>query len=295
MRNKILLFFVFLISCSGFAQELNANVMVNAERIQQTNKQVFNTLQNSMRDFLNNTKFTNFNIKRNELIDCNVMLVVTDYDPNSNAISGTLQIQSSRPIFNSSYGTSLFNFSDKNINFNYIEFEPLVYSESAMGSNLVGLLSFYANLIIGIDADSFSLYGGTANYQKALNVVNMMQQTGDKGWVMGDQNNRYALSNDILSNNYSPYREALYNYHIKGLDLMSATADQGKAGVADALNKLATIHSVRPNALPTRIFFDAKADEIVKVFGAGPTYDTTKLIETLTRINSINGSKWNRM
>lgn len=295
MLNKIVLFFVFFISCSGFAQELNANVMVNAERIQQSNKQVFTTLQNSMRDFLNNTKFTNLNIKRSELIDCNIMLVVSDYDPNTNALSGTLQIQSTRPIFNSSYGTSLFNFSDKNIAFNYIEFEPLVYSENAIGSNLVGLLSFYANLIIALDADSFALNGGTANYQKASNVVTMMQQTGDKGWVMGDQNNRYALTNDLLSNNYSPYREALYEYHIKGLDVMSSNPDQAKIGVAGAISILANIHSIRPNALPTRIFFDAKADEIVKVFGAGPTYDTTKLIETLTRINSINGTKWNRM
>ncbi len=295
MLNKFVLFFVLLSSFSGFSQELNANVMVNSERIQQSNKQVFTTLQNTMRDFLNNTKFTNLNVKRNELIDCNVMLVVTDYDPNANTFSGTLQIQSSRPIYNSSYGTSLLNFSDKNINFNYIEFEPLVYSESSIGSNLVGILSFYANIIIGLDADSFELYGGTPNYQKATNVVSMMQQTGDKGWVMGDQNNRYALVNDLLSNNYAPYREALYQYHIKGLDVMSSDPNQGKAGVATAINTLANIHSVRPNALPTRIFFDAKSDEITKVFGAGPTYDTTKLIETLTRINSINGAKWNRM
>lgn len=295
MLNKFVLFFVLLSSFSGFSQELNANVMVNSERIQQSNKQVFTTLQNSMRDFLNNTKFTNLNVKRSELIDCNVMLVVADYDPNTNSFSGTLQIQSSRPIYNSSYGTSLLNFSDKNVAFNYIEFEPLVYSENSIGSNLVGLLTFYANLIIALDADSFALYGGTASYQKASNVVSMMQQTGDKGWVMGDQNNRYALANDLLSNNFSPYREALYQYHINGLDVMSTDAGQGKAGVANAINILSNIHSVRPNALPTRIFFDAKADEITKVFGAGPTYDATKLIETLTRINSINGTKWNRM
>ena len=295
MLHKFVLFLVCFIGFSGLAQELNANVVVNSDHIQQSNKQVFTTLQNSIRDFLNNTKFTNFNIKRNELIDCNIMLVVNDYDPNSNSISGTLQIQSSRPIYNSSYGTSLFNFSDKNIAFNYIEFEPLVYSENSIGSNLVGLLSFYANIIIGLDADSFSLYGGSANFQKASNVVNMMQQTGDKGWVMGDQNNRYALSNDLLSNNYSPYREALYEYHIKGLDVMSTSPEQGKAGVANAINLLSNVHKSRPNALPTRIFFDAKADEITKVFGAGPTYDTSKLVETLTRINSINGTKWNRM
>lgn len=295
MLNKFVLFFVLLSSFSGFSQELNANVMVNSERIQQSNKQVFTTLQNSMRDFLNNTKFTNFNVKRSELIDCNIMLVVSDYDPNSNSFSGTLQIQSTRPIYNSSYGTSLLNFSDKNINFNYIEFEPLVYSENSIGSNLVGILSFYANIIIGLDADSFALYGGTANYQKATNVVSMMQQNGDKGWVMGDQNNRYALANDLLSNMNAPYREALYEYHMKGLDMMASDANQAKAGVANAINLLSNIHKSRPNALPTRIFFDAKADEITKVFGAGPTYDTTKLVETLTRINSINGTKWNRM
>lgn len=295
MLNKIVLFFVCLVGFSAAAQELNANVVVNSERIQQSNKQIFTTLQNSMRDFLNNNKFTNLNVKRNELIDCNFLLIVSDYDPNTNSIAATLQIQSSRPTYNSAYGTSIFNFNDRNVNFNYIEFEPLVYSENAINSNLVGLLSFYAHMLIGIDSDSFALNGGTASYQKAMNVVNMMQQSQDKGWTMGDQNNRYALVNDILANMYSPYREAMYEYHIKGLDVMAANAEQGKAGVANAINILANIHKTRPNALPTRIFFDAKADEITKVFGAGPTYDVTSLIETLTRINSTNGAKWNRM
>lgn len=295
MLNKIVLFFVCLVGFSAVAQELNANVVVNSERIQQSNKQIFTTLQNSMRDFLNNNKFTNLNVKRNELIDCNFLLIVSDYDPNTNAFTATLQIQSSRPTYNTAYGSSIFNFNDRNVSFTYIEFEPLVYSENAISSKLVGLLSYYAHLIIGIDADSFALNGGSASYQKALNVVNMMQQTQDKGWVMGDQNNRYALINDLLANMYAPYREAMYEYHIKGLDVMAANAQQGKAGVANAINILANIHKTRPNALPTRIFFDAKADEITKVFGAGPTFDVAQLIETLTRINSTNGAKWNRM
>ncbi|WCM41995.1 DUF4835 family protein [Flavobacterium sp. CBA20B-1] len=295
MLNKIVFFLVLLVGTNAAAQELNANVVVNADRIQQSNKQVFSTLQNAIRDFFNNNKFTNYNVKRSELIDCNVLLVVNSYDPNTNAFTGTLQIQSSRPVFNSSYGTTLFNFSDKFITFNYLEFEPLVYSENAISSNLVGLLTYYANLIIGLDADSFSLYGGTANYQKASNVVAMLQQTEDKGWTMGEQNNRYALINDLLSNLYAPYREALYEYHIKGLDIMAENPEQGKKGIANAINILANTHKTRPNALTTRIFFDAKADEITKVFGAGPTFDTTQLIETLTRINSTNGTKWNRM
>ncbi|UUV21385.1 type IX secretion system protein PorD [Paenimyroides aestuarii] len=295
MLNKIVLFLVLLVGTNAAAQELNANVVVNADRIQQSNKQVFSTLQNAIRDFFNNNKFTNYNVKRSELIDCNVLLVVNSYDPNTNAFTGTLQIQSSRPVYNSGYGTTLFNFSDKFITFNYLEFEPLVYSENAISSNLVGLLTYYANLIIGLDADSFSLYGGTANYQKASNVVAMLQQTEDKGWTMGEQNNRYALINDLLSNLYAPYREALYEYHIKGLDIMAENPEQGKKGIANAINILANTHKTRPNALTTRIFFDAKADEITKVFGAGPTFDTTQLIETLTRINSTNGTKWNRM
>lgn len=295
MLNKFVLFFLLLVGSKAVAQELNANVVVNADKIQQSNKQVFSTLQNAMRDFLNNTKFTNNTVKKSELIDCNVLLIVNTYDANTNAFSGTLQIQSSRPVFNSGYGTSIFNFSDKFINFNYLEFEPLVYSENAISSKLVALLSFYAHTVIGLDADTFALNGGTASFQKASNVVAMMQQNDDKGWKMGEQNNRYALISDVLANMYAPYREALYNYHINGLDLMANSPDQGKAGIAAAIETLSNIHKTRPNALVTRIFFDAKADEITNVFGAGPTFDTNKLIETLTRINATNGAKWNRM
>ena len=204
------------------------------------------------------------------------------------------------------------------------------------------MFGFYANFIIGLDADSFSLYGGTPYYQKASNIVTMMQQSEDKGWAMGDQNNRYALANDVLANMYAPYREAMYEYHIKGLDVMSTDPSQAKTSVANAINMLAGIHRSRPNALLTRIFFDAKSDEIayakeiqrakmnnpyaaltqseamlndeendfmgngripgsqlpdqiVGVFAAGPSFDKSNLIETLTRINSTNGVKWNRM
>jgi len=280
---------------TGIAQELNATVTVNSERIQQTNKQIFTTLQNSMRDFLNNNKFTSINVRRSEQIDCTVLLVVEEYDPNTNAFKGVLQVQSSRPVFNSGYSSPVFAYRDNHISFNYIEFEPLTYSENSIGSNLTGLLSFYAHLMIGLDADTFSLNGGTGNYQKASQVVSMMQGTGDKGWTMGEANNRYALANDLLSTMYSSYRQALYDYHIKGLDLMTSDPDQAKKGMADAINTLANVHKTRPNALATRIFFDAKSDEVVQVFSAGPNYDNAQLIETLTRINPLNGSKWNRM
>src|SRR5690554_5913301 len=268
MWNRCIVLIVFFMGITGIAQELNATVTVNSERIQQTNKQIFTTLQNSMRDFLNNNKFTSINVRRSEQIDCTVLLVVEEYDPNTNAFKGVLQVQSSRPVFNSGYSSPVFAYRDNHISFNYIEFEPLTYSENSIGSNLTGLLSFYAHL---------------------------MQGTGDKGWTMGEANNRYALANDLLSTMYSSYRQALYDYHIKGLDLMTSDPDQAKKGMADAINTLANVHKTRPNALATRIFFDAKSDEVVQVFSAGPNYDNAQLIETLTRINPLNGSKWNRM
>lgn len=295
MLNRIVFFIIFLVSFQLTAQELNATVTVNSQKIQQSNKQVFTNLQNGIRDFLNNNKFSNLVVSKNELIDCNVLLIVDKYDPNNNSVIGSLQIQSSRPIFGSSYNTTIFNFNDRNITFSYIDMEPLNYSESNISSNLVGILSFYAHLLIGLDQDSFALYGGTSNLQKASNVVSLMQAGGDKGWVMGDASNRYALISDILSNNFVNYRDALYNYHIKGLDAMEADQLKGKQEIANAINLLANINRTRPNALPMRIFFDAKADEIVKVFEAGPNYDVQELIETLTKISPMNGAKWNRM
>src|SRR5690554_4382728 len=151
MLNKFVLFFVCFIGISSVAQELNANVVVNSDHIQQSNKQVFTTLQNSIRDFLNNTKFTNINARRNEQINCSVLLVVEEYDPNSNTMKGVFQVQSSRPIYNSGYSSPVFAFRDNHVSFNYIEFEALTYSENNISSNLVALLSFYAHVMIGFE------------------------------------------------------------------------------------------------------------------------------------------------
>lgn len=297
MWNKYYALFVFFFGISAVAQELNATVSVNSEQIQQTNKQVFTTLQNSIKDFLNNTKFTNINVRRNEQINCSVLLVVEEYDPNTNSLKGVFQVQSSRPTYNSAYSSPVFAFRDNNVNFNYIEFEALTYSENNISSNLVALLSFYAHMMIGFDADTFTKNGGTDSYQKASLVVSMMQGTGtaDKGWTMGETNNRYALSNDLLSGAYDSFRQALYDYHINGIDWMVDDPEKAKQGIADAIFTLESLNRTRSNAFLTRLFFDAKSDEVVQVFSAGPRYDNTKLIESLTRISPLNGSKWNRM
>ncbi|MBT8384309.1 MAG: DUF4835 family protein, partial [Bacteroidia bacterium] len=219
--HKILyiLFFVFI--AQGKAQELNCLVIVNADQIQNTNSQIYNTLQNEITEYINNTKWTNSSYKPHEKISCAITLNILE-QPSSNEFRGNIQIQASRPVFNSTYQTPIFNYKDDNLSFTYNEFQPLIYNENSFESNLVSILTFYAYTIIGIDADTFSLKGGEQFHQLAENVVNLAQQGGFSGWNRIDgSNTRYQLNENILSPVYEDFRKVWYEYHIKGLDLMS--------------------------------------------------------------------------
>ncbi|MDN3706502.1 DUF4835 family protein [Myroides ceti] len=276
------------------AQELNTTVEINSDAVSQSNKQVFKTLKTAVKEFMDNTQWSTKNVNRSEKIDCNILIIIKTLDVNN--FSGSIQVQSSRPVYNSNYSSPVFNFRDEDFDFQYIEFEALTYSENNISSNLVAVLSFYANIIVGIDADSFSLNGGTPNLQKAQNIVNMAQQMNAKGWKQeGNKNNRFAVANEILSGANASYREAIYQYHIHGMDLMADNPLEGKKGVKTALDILSNVHRNRPNALPTRMFFDAKADEIVSIFSAGPEFNKQSVVEVLTKISPLNGGKWNRM
>lgn len=294
MKNKI--FFSLLFFCSGLitAQELNCTVQVIADRIPQTNKQVFTTLKSSMTDFMNNTQFTSLPFSREERIECNLILIVDSYE--DNIISGSLQVLSSRPIFNSTYTSQILNFKDNQVTFKYIEFEPLVYSENNFNGDLVGVLSFYANLIIGLDSDSFSKLSGSAQLQNANNFVVMAQQAGSVGWKSSEKTlNRYHLINDILSNSNVGFRETLYDYHRLGLDQMVDKPDESKQIVFNAISNLEKVHRIRPNAIPTRVFFDAKGDEIVSIFSAGPEFKKQQVIELLNKLYPFLSAKWNNI
>lgn len=290
--------FLLLLFCYGFflnAQELQCHVTINSDKVAQTNKKVFASLKTGISDFMNNTKFTSKTYGRNQKIACSLVVFIENVE--ANKFKASLQIQSSRPVYNSDYNAPIFNFKDDKFSFQYIEFEPLNYNENNYESELVALLSFYAHLIIGLDADTFEKFAGDQSLDKARTILNLAQQTGGSGWKQSDGNNsRYFIINDILNNTYSAFREALYLYHLKGLDLMAGHALNGKKAVADALYKLSEVHQIRPNALVTRLFFDAKTDEIVSVFSSGPEFsDKQQLIDLLTRINPLGGAKWNRM
>jgi len=287
------IFSIFLILAFGIvqAQQLNCTVNVNADKAASTNRQIFNTLEKSLTEFVNKTDWTGVTYKQEEKINCSMFVTVTAYA--SDQFTATIQVQSSRPTYNSTYSSPVLNFNDKDFSFRYVEFQNLTFNPSNFDSNLISVIAFYSYVIIGMDGDTFSKQGGSKYLETAQDVANVAISGGYKGWSQSDGNqNRYFLINDILSNTFSPFRDALYEYHFEGLDFMHKDLNVAKLKINDAINTLGKINNTRPNAFLTRVFFDAKSDEIVSIFSAGPSMDIRDLIGSLNTISPLNSSKW---
>jgi len=292
MRNFFLVLLFYFSVFNLLAQELNCTVTLNADKIRGSNKSVFKTLQNSISEYLNTTKWTNIKVKSNEKIQCAINIFILE-EPQTNQYKGTMQILVNRPVFNSTYQTTIFNFKDDNLSFSYKEFDPLRFSENSFDSNLTSMLTFYAYTGLGIDADSFALKGGDVFYKQAENVINLSQQSGYLGWNKIDGNgSRFELNENLLSPVYVEYRNAMYQYHREGLDIMYTSSEAGKSTIANAILRLKKIYDTRPDAFILRVFTDAKADEIVTIFSEGPTFDVTSLKDVLLKISPYNNSKW---
>lgn len=289
MRN---IFSLFLVLIFGFvqAQELNCTVTVNAQKLSNANQQVFKTLESSLNDFVNKTDWTGHVYKQTEKINCSMYITISSN--NSDQFVATIQVQSARPIFNSSYSSPVLNFNDKDFNFKYTEFENLTFNPTTFESNLVSVIAFYSYIIIGMDADTFLLESGNPQLETAQNIANLAQQSGYKGWSQADGfQNRYFLVNDLLSPTYKEIRQTTQSYH-EGLDIMNQDLKKAKEKIKESIINLGKLNSSRPNAFLTRVFFDAKSDEIVSVFSGGPSITITDLIDNLNAISAINSSKW---
>jgi Domain of unknown function (DUF4835) len=291
MKYKILnILFLFVIGLTN-AQELNCTVTIDFQKIGTTNQQVFKTLETSLNEFVNKTAWSTTTYKQQEKINCTMTIIMDSYD--NNEFSGSIQVQSSRTAFNSTYSSPIFNFNDKNFNFKYQEFENLRYNASNFDSNLISVIAFYCHIIIGLDQDSFAPQGGSETFDAAMNIANLAQTSGYKGWSSTEKNqNRFFLINDLTSSTFSPFRDAIYDYHLNGIDLMTNDTKQAKTKIITAINNLKTIYLVRPNSFLSRIFFDAKSDEIVSIFTGGPRIPTTDLLETLNKVSPLNSAKW---
>jgi hypothetical protein len=282
---------VLIVGQLAAAQELNCRVKINTETIMGANRQVFNTLEKALNDFVNKTEWTGNQYKPNERINCSMNINITEFE--STSFKATIQVESSRPIYNSSYSSPVFNYNDKEFNFDYIEFQNLIFNPNSFDSNLVSVVSFYCYIIIGLDADTFSQNGGGIYLENAREILTVAQGSSYKGWNQGEGNqNRYFLITDLLSPTFSQYREALFSYHFEGMDNMHTDLKSAKNTVAEAVNSVAQIAKFRPNAFLMRVFFDAKADEIVSVFSAGPKMNVADLISTLNQVSPINAAKW---
>ena len=289
MRNILSLFLVLIFSFSQ-AQELNCTVTVNAQKLTNANQSVFKTLETALNEFVNRTQWTSQNFQQNEKINCS--MYITFSSNNSDQFVATIQVQSSRPIHNSSYASPILNFNDKDFSFKYAEFESLNYNPTAFESNLVSVISFYSYVILGMDADSFVAESGNTYFETAQNISNVAQQSGYKGWTQADGNqSRYFLINDLLSPTFREVRQTMYDYH-NGLDLMNQDLKASKEKIKKSLLNLSKLNATRPNAFLTRVFFDAKSDEIVSIFSGGPTISITDLVDNLNRISPLNSSKW---
>ncbi|MCZ8331828.1 MAG: DUF4835 family protein [Flavobacterium sp.] len=283
--------FLLLFFCSVNAQQLNCTVQINTDKVATTNNQIFKNLQVAISDFVNKTDFTGEALKQHEKISCSMVIIINSFENNN--FSASIQVQSNRPVFNSIYSTPVFNFNDNDFSFRYTEFENLIFNPATFESNLVSMLSFYSYIILGLDADTYKLNGGRDWLDLALQIQTAAQQGGYRGWSQSDGNqNRFFLINDILSGTFQPFRDALYAYHRNGLDIMTEDIKIAKENIIGAVEILSSIYSSRPNAFLTRVFFDAKSDEIVSVLSGGPNMDIRTFVDKLNRISPVNSSKW---
>ena len=286
--------FSFLFICFftvAHSQELNCKVIVNYDKITNTNNQIFKSLETSLNEFVNKTAWTEKTYKPNERINCSMFITLNSYD--SNNFEATIQVQSSRPVYNSSFTTPVLNINDNDFNFQYVEFQNLFYSPNSYESNLISTIAFYSYIILGADAETFDLDSGVDYFQSAQQILNLAAPSGGAGWSQTNKtNNRYYLVNDFLSPTFKPIRETMFQYHFNGLDMMHKDLKASKEAILSSFNSLSALHEIRPNAYLTRIFFDAKADEIVSIFTAGPSVPLDGLVDELSRISPTNSSKW---
>ena len=294
MRKILFVFLLILQLTKMDSQELNAQFVVNADLVNQTNQQIFQTLERSLNEFVNSQSWSNQDFFPQEKITCSFVLNLTNY--NASKFEGTLQIQSQRTIFDSNYDSPVLNFLDKDISFTYQEFQPLFYSPASFESNLVSLISFYAYIILGINADSLQFKAGDPFFEQAQRIVNLSQQSGAIGWKQNDSNrNRFWLIDTMRSNTFREYRETLYTYHRKGLDSMTKLPVMGKNNIINAILALEDLYDRRPNAMLLQMFFDAKADEIVNLFSDGPKVDFGRTLKMLKKIAPFYQPQWKQI
>lgn len=294
MKRLIPILTLLMASLTATAQEFRANVEVNSQQVEGTNKSVFESLKEQITTYLNETKFSDATFSAVEKIDCTVYLTVAEYT--DDRIKGDLQLQVIRPVYNSTYTTTLFNFKDNKVEFEYREGDPLTYNEQQPENNLTAILDFYANLFLALDFDTFSPKGGERFYERAQSIVQQQQSSGEVGWrTFEDNKNRAAVLSSYTDGNTAGIRDLLYNYHRKGLDEMVTSPDKGRGVITQTLDEVKKIYDNAPMSVALSIFRDSKLDELVNVYSKAPETERTDVYNLLQPIYPTESQRLNQI
>lgn len=295
-KHQIVTLFLVLLAASLNAQELNCNVQVISSKIQGTNREVFRDLQNQAYEFLNNRIWTEDNFTNQERIECKIMLNIQERS--GDEFRGYIQVSSRRPVFNSSYNSAMINYKDNNLRFRYVQGEPLEFDMSTHKNNLTSILAYYAYIIIGLDYDSFSLYGGKEFYQKAQQIVSNAQSARYKGWkAYEDRKNRYWLVENMLDDDYKKVRRFLYQYHRQGLDKMFEEPSKARSTIAESIELLRDVHREKPDSYLffMKLVIEAKSDEFVNIYSEGSSSVSDRVASMLSEIDPSHSDKYDKI
>jgi len=286
-------------SIDAESQELYCNVQVTAQQIQGSNREIFITMQKDIYDFMNNTVWTNLAITYAERIDCNLLINLTE-QLSADEFRGTIQVQLRRPVFNTTYNTTIVNFIDNNFQFRYVEFQPLEFDPNVHRNNLTSVLGYYAYMLIGLDCDSYSPDGGTEFFQIAEKIVNNAQNAPEPGWKPYDgsrNRNRYWLVKNVLNSEYEGIRRFIYNYHINGLDRMESMVGEARTNIESSLRFLQEVYRKRPDPYMYlfSVIMDAKTDEVINIFAGAFPEEKNRVVQILTEIDPANKAKYEKI
>lgn len=298
--RRIILGLLFTCYCSllSFSQELQVKVNINHSQITGTDKSVFDNLQQTLEQFINERQWTDLQFQENERIQCNLNITVSKFNRDENKFECTALIQANRPVYNASYTTTLYNNRDANFHFEFAQFDQLNYNDQAVDNQLTALVAYYAYLIIGLDLDSFSPLGGTDVLQRCMQLVNNAQDLGYPGWKsFEDSRNRFAIINDYLDEQMKPFRQLQYDYYRKGLDEMANNAERGRTEISTALEEqLKKAHENKPLSLLPQIWTDYKRDELVNIYkGKGTQKEKQTVYDLLSSINASQNTSWEKI
>ena len=295
MKKLLYIAIIAALSTSLFSQELNVTVRLNTQKLQQTDPKVFETMANSVTEFMNTQKWTEDVFELEERINANILITIQE-ELSPTSFKADIAIQASRPVFDSEYATPLINHIDKNVTFYYEQYQPIQFSANRYNDNLSQALAFYAYIILGLDYDSFSLYGGENHFQEALAIVNNVPESAasaNPGWRSLDGNrNRFWLIENLLSPRARGFRQGWYEYHRQGLDLASSDIDAARAIIAGALEQVRTVDNKYPNSMIMQVFTDTKSSEIVEIFKRGTPKEKSSVIQIMTKLDASNVNKY---